>query len=290
MSHIVLQTPTKLNLTLRVLDRRKDGFHNIVSTFLRLPVHETLTIAPVFDDSSGGDRLRVHGEKIRGRNILHEVLEKARDSGILIPPLVMELWKVFPPGTGTAAGSGNAAALVKWLEETWNTQFPTAELAKLGADVPFLRARDVLSIRGGVGEIALEKDLALRRAFAKLVMVPDFSSDTAGAYAAFDQEKSPAAIPVSEREAVTEAGNTIEALQRGEHVGLLPNDFTDLLLARYPLYERVFDLFEDCGAACWGITGSGSGCFAFFDERWQAGKAAWFSSGYSNIRKIFIME
>ncbi len=290
MSRIVLQTPTKLNLTLRVLDRRKDGLHNIVSTFFRLPVHETLTITPVFDDSSCEDRLWVHGERIPGKNILYSVLEKARDGGIPIPPLVMELWKIFPPGTGMAGGSGNAAALAKWLEETWDTRFSTDEIVKLGADVPFLRTREVLSIRGGVGEIVLKKDLLLRRAFVKLVAVPDFSSDTAGAYAAYDQEESPAATPVSEQEAVTEAGNTIEALQRGEHVGLLPNDFAHLLLARYPLYEKIFDLFKDLGAACWGITGSGSGCFAFFDERSQAVKAAWFLSPSSRIRKIFVME
>lgn len=290
MSHIVLRTPTKLNLTLRVLDRRKDGFHNIVSTFFRLPLHETLTITPVFDDSPGEDRLLVYGEKITGKNILYDVLEMARGSGILIPPLVMELWKVFPPGTGAAAGSGNAAALVKWLEETWDMQFSTDELARLGADVPFLGTCDVLSIRGGVGEIALKKDLALLRAFVKLVVVPDFSSDTAGAYVAFDQEKSPATMPFSEQEAVIEAENTIESLQRGEHVGLLPNDFADLLLDRYPLYERVFDLYRDCGAVCWGITGSGSACFAFFDKRGQAGKVAWLLSRFADIRKIFIME
>jgi len=290
MSHIVLQTPTKLNLTLRILDRREDGFHNIVSTFFRLPVQETLTISPVFDESSREDRLQVHGEMITGKNILQDVLDTARGKEILIPPLAMELWKTFPPGTGTAAGSGNAAALVKWLEETWDMRFSADELAKLGADIPFLRAREVLSIRGGVGEIALEKDLAMRRIFVKLVVVPDFSSDTELAYAALDQERSLAAMPVSERDAVVEAGNTIESLQRGEHVGLLPNDFTNLLLAGHPLYERVFDLFEDCGATCWGITGSGSGCFAFFDKGRQAGQAAWFLKGTSGIRKIFLME
>ncbi|MFP4481340.1 MAG: 4-(cytidine 5'-diphospho)-2-C-methyl-D-erythritol kinase [Thermovirgaceae bacterium] len=290
MSQFVLQTPAKLNLTLRVLHRRKDGFHNIVSTFFRLPVHETLTITPVFEDSSGNDHLQVHGEKIGGRNILFDVLAMARTKGVSIPSLAMELWKTFPPGAGTAAGSGNASALAGWLEETWGMQISIDELAKLGSDVPFLRGHELISLRGGVGEIVLEKNIPLRRSFSILVMIPDFASDTAGAYAALDQKRKSAAMVFTEEEASAEARRTIQSLQNGETVGLLPNDFTDVLISRHSEYERVFGLFRSCGARCWGITGSGSGCFAFFDERHYAAKAGRILGQSRGIRKIFIME
>jgi 4-diphosphocytidyl-2-C-methyl-D-erythritol kinase len=49
-------------------------------------------------------------------------------------------------------------------------------------------------------------------------------------------------------------------------VGLLPNDFTPVLLKRYPEYETFFRAAELTGSTGYGITGSGSACFALFDE------------------------
>jgi len=76
MPGIILTSPVKINLTLRILERRQDGFHNLCSSFFRLPIYETLTISPFFGDISGKDKLAIHGEKVEGKNILFDVLSR----------------------------------------------------------------------------------------------------------------------------------------------------------------------------------------------------------------------
>lgn len=289
MPVFVLQSPAKINLTLRVLDRRCDGYHNIVSTFFRLSSRETLTLLPVFDDSSGEDALRIHGENLSGRNILFDVLSMARTKGLPVPPLVMDLWKIFPPGTGIAAGSGNAAVLLQWIEETWDMTFCANELATLGADVAFLHDRESISIRGGVGEVVLVDEVPMKQRFTVLVIIPDFSSDTATAYADLDKGRKQGMV-FSQKDAVCEARNILQSLEKKEKVGLLPNDFADVLLGRFPAYESFFEIFDSCGAACWGITGSGSGCFAFFEGRRAACNTAWLLGQSPGIRKLSVLE
>jgi 4-diphosphocytidyl-2-C-methyl-D-erythritol kinase len=289
MPVFVLQSPSKINLTLRVLDRRDDGYHSIVSTFFRLPSRETLTIRPVYDDSSGKDSLRIHGESLSGRNILLDILSMARTKGLPVPRLVMDLWKLFPPGTGFAAGSGNAAVLLQWIEKTWDLAFHTDELATLGADVAFLHDREAISIRGGIGEIILDDEVPMKKTFSILLVIPDFSSDTATAYADLDKERKQKAA-FSQNDAVCEARSILQSLEENERVGLLPNDFADVLLDRFPSYERFFEIFDSCKAVCWGITGSGSGCFAFFEGQRAACNTAWLLGQSPGVRKLSVLE
>lgn len=289
MSQFVLKSPTKLNLTLRVLGRRPDGLHDICSVFFRLPFCEILTISPVFADSSPEDRLHVHGERIAGRNILLDVLSKARTKGIRVPRLEMNLWKTIPAGSGLGAGSGNAAALLRWIGRNREAQFHDEEVAALGADVPFLYGRETLSIRGGIGENVLEHDISFRAPGVVLVVIPDFQSNTSRAYGLFDNNANICSPPRLE-DALSESRDVIRSIEDGERPGLLPNDFTGILLGDNPEYEAAFKAFAFCDAACWGITGSGSGCFALFHDPGAAHKAALTVSSLPGIGKILIME
>ncbi|HAH70104.1 MAG TPA: 4-diphosphocytidyl-2C-methyl-D-erythritol kinase, partial [Synergistaceae bacterium] len=103
--------PVKINLTLRVLSRRPDGYHEIISLFWKKKGIEGLTIQPHGNENIG-DILDVRGMEISGENILFRALKWARSRSPIIPPLRMRLTKEFPAGSGIGAGSGNAAALL----------------------------------------------------------------------------------------------------------------------------------------------------------------------------------
>lgn len=271
----VLPVFAKLNLTLRVVGRRDDGYHNLVSAFVRVPSAEVLYITPPEEESgcSGGDEITISSSEIviEGENILQKTLNLARARGVKIPPLRIEIVKSLFPGSGLGAGSGNAASLLKWLAVR-DPDFGWMDLAKtIGADVPFLFSGFSSALVTQIGE-ALEplSPLLLKG----VVIFPDWSVGTGGAYESLDLACG-GRYPLSELESVIELKRVYGALRAGEKVGLLPNDFAPPLMDRFKGYQELFDLFEDWGCLGWGITGSGGAAFALFRSMRQSVWPSW---------------
>lgn len=148
----VLDSPGKINLTLRITGIRNNGMHDLASLFMRLSTAEKLTFRFLDGDNVNKDVVRVHGQVIRDRNILERVLQVARKSEPHLPFMEVDIWKQVPPGSGLGAGSGNAAALIRWLSRELGVSFPFEEVAGIGSDVPFLLEGSPFSFRVGVGD------------------------------------------------------------------------------------------------------------------------------------------
>ena len=209
----------KLNVSLRVTRRRENGYHDIVSLFLRLPSVETLLIS----GSEGvGDTIRAFGIEIEGENIVSRALRSARGEGIDIPFLEVEITKTLYPGSGLGAGSGNGAAVLSWLAEgDVGPEWQNAA-QKTGADVPFLFSGHLLALVSGTGEILEPLEAPELYAVAAL---PDWSVGTENAYARLDRWYKGAYV-LNDTAAQAEAGELYRKIRRKERIGLLPNDFT----------------------------------------------------------------
>lgn len=256
--NFILPSAAKLNLSLRVTEKREDGYHDIVSLFLRLPPVETLSIARGADLNS--DSARVRGAEIEGENIVSRALRSARDEGFDVPFLDVEITKALPPGSGLGAGSGNGAAILSWLAKGDGGPAWRNAARRTGADVPFLFSGHALALASGTGEI-LEplEPLELHAA----VIFPDWSVGTENAYAQLDcRHKDGYALDGAAARA--EADELCRKLRGKEKIGLLPNDFAPLLMDKFPDYDKLFDVFDKGGASAWGITGSGGAAFALF--------------------------
>ncbi len=268
----------KVNLSLRILGRRQDGYHRLISLFWRIGPLESLSLG--VRGQGDGDRLTVRGLAIQGPNILEKALELCRRSGWPVPWLELELEKRIPPGTGLGSGSGNAAALLRWLQSRgWCDQ----ELAsRVGADVPFLLKEAPLARVSGIGEILepLEVDLPLRA----VVALPVWPSLSAQAFAQLDRHYCDG-WPLGAQEAEQEASKLLEKLQAGHFVGTLPNDFTPLLVRQHPEYQELFQAFRDQGALAWGISGSGSAAFGL----WPGGDGRSFFFQRPWLERILIL-
>ena len=138
---VILPSFAKINLTLRVVNKRADGYHNLVSTFLKIPSGDVLYIS----ESTAGIDIVNANIPISGENIVAKALRIARNEGFKIPPLNIKIHKSIPPGSGLGAGSGNAAAVLSWLKAE-------KVAAKVGADVPFLCSGKEMAIVSGIGE------------------------------------------------------------------------------------------------------------------------------------------
>jgi 4-diphosphocytidyl-2-C-methyl-D-erythritol kinase len=247
----------KINVTLRVLDRRGDGYHNICSLFWRRPSPEHLSAA----FGVAHDCLSVYGAEIAGENIVTKARRFVRETGGTdsAPPVAVSLYKFLPAGGGVGAGSGNAAAFLRLMGRD-----DGVGVSVLGADVAFLASRYDLAFAGGIGDEleGLSGGLDLSAA----VFFPDWQLATVSMYAALDELRAKEGCVLMSREAARdEAMNALAALRRGEKMGFLPNDFTRCA-GHDEEYSALALEADRSGAVAWGLCGSGSAYFALYDK------------------------
>ena len=164
LSPIVRVAPAKVNLTLAVLGRRTDGYHDLHSVMVPLALSDRLSVARAHGLA---DTLRVTGHAAGpdGDNLVVRAISAARVAlrgQVDVWPLAARLDKIIPVAAGLGGGSSDAAAALDAAFEAWGatTAVDAARLAEirtdvaagLGSDVPFFLAGGpaVLSGRGDV--------------------------------------------------------------------------------------------------------------------------------------------
>ncbi|EFC92369.1 4-diphosphocytidyl-2C-methyl-D-erythritolkinase [Dethiosulfovibrio peptidovorans DSM 11002] len=282
---ILVPSDGKINLSLRIVGRRENGYHDLVSVFMRMPSLESLSIVPL-KKQDVDDVVEVRNIPIDGVNLVKRVIDLLRGGGVSVPSLLVSINKEIPPGTGLGCGSGNGVAVYKWIDSCRkNLPHPDA-LASVGADLPFF-AQDVsLALVEGVGEDVsflppLELDCAL--------LIPVWRSATLEAYGALDRYFS-GVWPKGPEEARQEALSIVKGLSKGSKIGLLPNDFLKPLMVSHPEYRSIFDGIEKSGALAWGLSGSGSAVFALYRKGSLARGRLGHLYGLECVEKIILVE
>ncbi|HUX02846.1 MAG: 4-(cytidine 5'-diphospho)-2-C-methyl-D-erythritol kinase [Phycisphaerae bacterium] len=258
-----VRTPAKVNLTLRVLGRRPDGFHDLESIVAAVNLFDTLTVHPSDDLALACRGLAVPtGEDnlvMRAARLLAE--ETHTRAGAR-----MELEKRIPPGRGLGGGSADAAAALVALNDLWKAGLARDDLARIGArigsDVPFFFGSPVAILRGR-GE-RLEA-VPARVPWWLALAWPDFPMPTAEVYAALDRlGPSPDGRP--------EATAILGALggPAAEARAFLVNDLEGAARSIRLDKMDVRSDWERAGAVAVGMTGSGSAYFALADTEGQA--------------------
>ena len=257
-------TPSKLNLTLRVVGTRSDGYHNICSLFYRNDATEQLTIC-VKKANNVSDSVTTEPFLILGENIISRCMHVLRrtESFANLPFLDIGIHKTIPPGTGIGAGSGNAAAFLRWAVRFAGAVLPDGVCESIGADVPFLFEGSKLALVGDIGIV--RERLSLDRGFNVILVIPDWFSNTRRAFSKLDSFFK-GSFPLDEPGARAEAFDVIGALSAGRRVGLLPNDFSGVLFREHPEYELLADLGHSSGVPAYGLSGSGSAFFFLADN------------------------
>jgi len=180
--------PAKINLSLRVLGKRKDGFHEIETLISPISLYDKIDVEKQnrwidfsCDDptlSTGDDNLVVRAAKL--------FLEHAKiKSGVSI-----KLEKKIPHGAGLGGGSSDAAATLRALNRLFETKLSLNELSKIGStigsDVPFFLFESA-AICGGRGEIV--SPTKLKKKLSMLLLKPAFGVASAWAYSHWQNSK-----------------------------------------------------------------------------------------------------
>lgn len=185
---LVIDAPAKLNLSLRVLRKREDGFHEIDSLMVRLPgLCDRLTVTEATVDSFTCDDPGVPGD---ATNLVLRAVAAYRsvsDSGVKFN---IHLSKSIPHGAGLGGGSSDAAAALTALDHFSTTPLGSARLmeiaATLGSDIPFFLGSPVARATGR-GEI-IEAAPALAT-LPVLLLKPSFGVPTPDAYGRWKEAK-----------------------------------------------------------------------------------------------------
>jgi 4-diphosphocytidyl-2-C-methyl-D-erythritol kinase len=259
----------KVNLGLKVLGKRPDGYHEIRTIYQTVGLADFLQ-AGISPRESETSLECDHPELSSGReNLVYRAAEFWRRASGFKGGIRLRLEKHIPMGAGLGGGSSDAAVTLLMLEQLTGNRLGFAELARmaaqLGSDVPlFLMGGRVLGCGRGE-EIYPLTDLPARSC---LIAFPGFSVPTAEAYAALDSR-------------LTQGDETRRMSSLGkrspfplEDWGPAENDFESFVFARWPELARVKGQLIRAGAETASLTGSGSALFAVFASAQQLNRGA----------------
>lgn len=271
----------KINLGLRILDRRSDGFHELRTVFQTISLADNLRIGWAPGASRGLPReVRLHCDRadLAGPDNLASraaasFLERAKLSG----RVEIELDKRIPAGAGLGGGSSDAAATLWGLSRLTAHPLAAGQLrgiaAEIGSDVPFFLGGGRAAGVGRGERITPLRDLP-RRWF--LVLAPRLHVSTSQAYAELAQARQGGLTPVAKRRIMTVFSSGIRA--SGVRGASSPaeawiNDFETVIFRRFPELAQLKARLEKAGARASLLSGSGSALFGLFDSRVAAERA-----------------
>ncbi|MFM7292217.1 MAG: 4-(cytidine 5'-diphospho)-2-C-methyl-D-erythritol kinase [Planctomycetia bacterium] len=285
---ILVRAPAKLNLSLAVLARRDDGFHEIESLIAPVTLHDSLRVRA---SQRPGIRLHVRfGGRLAtpaGAALAHDVPTDASnlvvraaqalavEAGVAgsadaacVPGLDVELVKRIPSGSGLGGGSSDAAAVLVAAAKAWGLDMPPDRLAAIGArigsDVPVFFAGGA-ALAGGRGE-RIEPVPGIPPLHA-VIARPLAGLSTAAVYARCTPEP-------GRRGAARQLAEALVAGRFQAAATLMHNSLEQPARDSCAEVARLLDHFSRAGAVHPLLTGSGSACFAVLRTALEARRVA----------------
>ena len=260
---LTLKAYAKINLTLEVLGRRDDGYHEVATIMQTVDLHDTVRLAPADDITLSCDNPSLQSSD----NLAYKAAELLRQESGYTGGAHIVIDKAIPVSAGLGGGSSDAAATLRGLNELWQLHMTPAQLetiaAKLGSDVPFL-------LRGGTA-IGLGRGERIRRLPPAnvqwlVVVTPDVRhiGDTPSKTAALYDVLTPAnytkGFLTRKLEARIRGGGDVPAQ-------FLFNAFDDVAFDAYPGMEECWNTFAELGAREIHLSGSGPSMYALMPRR-----------------------
>lgn len=279
---MILYPNCKINLGLNIVGKRSDGYHDIETIFLPIPLSDCLEINPAYEDSFVIDGRQL--DCTAQDNLVVRVLNMMRAEDMDIPPVSIRLTKNIPSGAGLGGGSTDAAFMMKGLNELFNLNLTDAQMearvGRLGADCPVFIANKPVYAEGKgdvfrplpvplvqkrycalppIGSvlpptITLSIPTMLENYWLVLVKPNDFIS-TREAYASV--------TPCPSKESLTDIISRPVKMWRGHMI----NDFEESVFPTHPMVSAIRDQLYMLGATYAAMSGSGSTLYALFRQQ-----------------------
>ncbi len=266
MKVLSFETPSKINLFLRVLGKRGDGYHEILTEMVMISLSDRMTVR-TGDGGERSDSLTLSGRAIDGvpdDNLVLKAFRLFREasSGSLGSPksrpvFVADLEKRIPVGAGLGGGSGNAAGAL-WAANSLsgsplNREALETLAGKLGSDVPFFLGSPHSAAFGRGERIRPLPPFSDR---IVLVWNPGFTVSTRDVYQKLDAKP----VPL-----LTE-GECIHRINSLLSDGFRKNDLERVTIDMHPVLGKAKGCLQGGGAEFALMSGSGPSFFGIFSE------------------------
>jgi len=241
----------KINLGLKILGKRNDGFHALETLMIPIPLYDVLEVTdhPYFEyDASGVSLPSNEGPSLCEK--AYALLKRSHHIG----PVRIHLRKQIPIGAGLGGGSSDAAFTLLALNQLFDLGCSKAELetyaATLGSDCPFF-IRNEPALASGRGEVLEGIALDLKGVFLALYN-PEIHMSTSDAYASLDSSTFGKRLPLDR---LTEKKYWQEDLV---------NDFELPAVTKHLAIKEGIKALKEAGAFYAALSGSGSSFYGLF--------------------------
>jgi 4-diphosphocytidyl-2-C-methyl-D-erythritol kinase len=267
---VKIRAPAKINLSLRVVGKRADGYHELDTIMVPVSLYDEIEIHRIRRTVAGQSEFSAliaircnHPEVPLGAdNLAYRAAELLMRKAKLRQPIAIQIKKQIPVGAGLGGGSTDAAAVLVGLNRMWKLGLSVRQLERLalqlGADVPFfIRAKPARA--RGIGEKL--RVLAQLPSRWLVLVYPGFPVATAWVYRNLPSKLTKVSVNTS----ITTPLENLDTLDK-----LLVNDLEQVTMRRYPEIGRVKSMLSRAGAAGVLMSGSGSSVFGVFKSKQSA--------------------
>lgn len=253
---MIIFSNCKINLGLRLLRKRADGYHDLETVFYPIPFNDIIEVTRAEQQpvafSSSGIELDVAPEQ----NLCMKAYALLRQSYEL-PSFQLHLHKNVPSGAGLGGGSADAAFTLKLLNSKFNLGLTTEQLLdlalQLGSDCPFFIINKPC-LATGRGELFEPMDLSRLKTYKLVVVTPGIHISTAWAFGRIRIKNDGPSV----KEVIA------QPVETWKHS--LVNDFEEAVFAAHPSIRAIKDNLYAQGAVYASMSGSGSAVYGLFDK------------------------
>ncbi len=255
---LTIPAPAKINLFLKVMGKRADGYHDIYSLMQAIDLRDELTISRI----NAGVEIECDtpGVPTDDSNLVARAWHLMQSRYRLPGGVRIKLQKRIPSGAGLGGGSSDAAAAIKAFDQLFGLSLARPELeglgAELGSDVPFFFSSGSAVVEGRGEQIT---DVTYPLNYQIVLILPDFRVETKRAYDGL--RNSLTKYSTKSRLPVAISGASFYAMLTS-----IGNDFQALVCSWYPGLESAIKELCNAGAPYVALSGSGSAFFALFES------------------------
>lgn len=261
MNQIILKARAKINLTLDVLGKREDGYHDIKMIMQTVNLYDTIYIKKI-----KGNEIKLSTNlkwlPTDNKNLAYRAADLIRKKYSINEGIFIEIKKRIPVAAGLAGGSSDAAAVLIGMRTLFQLKVSIKELItigkELGADVPYCIMRGT-ALAEGIGDILTR--LPKCPDFYVILAKPPISVSTQSIYKSLDNE-------VIQKRPDTDA--VIEAIKLGDKNKIASNLYNVMEIVttkKYPVIKDFKNFLLQKGALGVVMSGSGPTVFGLFDDK-----------------------
>ncbi|MBX3350487.1 MAG: 4-(cytidine 5'-diphospho)-2-C-methyl-D-erythritol kinase [Nitrospira sp.] len=262
--------PAKINLVLRILDRRTDGYHNLWSLMQTVQVEDEITLALTGAHSGVTLRCDEPSLKTDDSNLVSRAAMAVMEQSGRTGGLDITLAKRIPMGAGLGGGSSDAAATIIGLNQLFSLGWSAEQMAHigqtLGSDVSFFFFAPSATVAGRGEQVAPIRIKGMRWV---VLVNPGFPVETKWAYQQLTANRA-GVVPLSQSHAMLEQASELgweQVLEAAE------NDFEGPVFKAYPLLQEIKHRLLALEADVALLSGSGATVFGVFRDEVKARQA-----------------